>query len=142
MNPKKLKVWSSPTRLRSSLSGEPPKLDQSGLALIQRTDYGPHRDEPVVVVVFGQPYQTLMPVVAERVFTAGAEGLGWLLAASGAGALAGAVIVASMSRLRRPATIQVGLAIALGLALVGFSMTRSFAVALALLIVVGFFFSS
>ena len=96
----------------------------------------------LVVVVFGQPYQTLMPVVAERVFTAGAEGLGWLLAASGAGALTGSVIVASLSRLRRPGTVQVGLAIALGLALIGFSMTRSFPVALALLVVVGFLFSS
>jgi MFS family permease len=96
----------------------------------------------LIVVVFGQPYQTLMPVVSERVFSAGAEGLGWLMAASGAGALTGAVIVASMSRLRRPATVQVGLAVALGLALVVFSMTRSFPVALALLVVVGFLFSS
>ena len=40
----------------------------------------------------------------------------------------------------RPWTL--GLAIALGLALVGFSMTRSFPVALALLVVVGFLFSS
>src|SRR5712692_3563354 len=96
----------------------------------------------LVVVVFGQPYQTLMPVVAERVFSAGAEGLGWLMAASGAGALTGAIIVASLSRLRRPATVQVGLAIALGLALVGFSLTRSFPLALALLVVVGFLFSS
>ncbi len=96
----------------------------------------------LIVVVFGQPYQTLMPVVSERVFSAGAEGLGLLMAGSGAGALTGAVIIASVSRLRRPATIQVGLAIALGLALVGFSMTRSFPVALALLVVVGFLFSS
>jgi MFS family permease len=96
----------------------------------------------LVVVVFGQPYQTLMPVVAERVFSAGAEGLGWLLAASGVGALTGAVIVASISRLRQPGTVQIGLAIALGLALIGFSTTRSFPVALALLVLVGFLFSA
>jgi MFS family permease len=96
----------------------------------------------LVVVVFGTPYQTLMPVVAERVFKAGAEGLGWLMAASGAGALAGAIIVATLSRLRRPGSVQVGLAITLGLALVGFSSTRSFPVALALLVLVGFLFSS
>jgi len=96
----------------------------------------------LVVVVFGQPYLTLMPVVAERVFNGGAEGLGWLMAASGAGALTGSIVVASLPRLRRPSTVQVGLAIALGLALVGFSMTRSFPVALALLVVVGFLFSS
>jgi MFS family permease len=96
----------------------------------------------LIVVVFGQPYQTLMPVVSERVFSAGAEGLGWLMAASGAGALTGAIIVASLSRLRRPATVQVGLAIALGLSMIIFSMTRSFPVALALLVVVGFLFSA
>ena len=41
-----------------------------------------------------------------------------------------------------PAAVQVGLAIGLGLALVLFSTTRSFPVALALLVVVGFLFSS
>jgi MFS family permease len=96
----------------------------------------------LIVVVFGMPYQTLMPVVSERVFGAGAEGLGWLMAASGAGALTGAIVVASLSRLRRPAAVQVVLAIALGVALVGFSTTRTFAVAMALLVVIGFLFSS
>jgi predicted MFS family arabinose efflux permease len=96
----------------------------------------------LLVVVFGMLYQTLMPVVSERVFMAGAEGLGWLLAASGVGALAGAIVVASLSRLRRPGTVQVGLAIALGLSLVAFSATRSFPVAIALLVIVGFLFSA
>ena len=50
----------------------------------------------LVVVIFGMPYQTLMPVVAERVFGAGAEGLGWLMAASGAGALTGAIVIATL----------------------------------------------
>ena len=43
----------------------------------------------LIVVVFGMPYQTLMPVFSERVYAAGATGLGLLLAGSGAGALAG-----------------------------------------------------
>src|ERR671932_343931 len=67
----------------------------------------------LIVVVFGMPYQTLMPVVAERVFGVGASGLGLLLAASGVGALAGAVVVASLPRLPHPGTIQVGLAVGL-----------------------------
>jgi MFS family permease len=96
----------------------------------------------LVVVVFGMPYQTLMPVFAERVFGVGANGLGALLAASGAGALAGSVLVASMSRFPRPAALQLGLAIALGLALIGFGMMRSFPVAVGLLAVVGFLFAS
>ena len=96
----------------------------------------------VVVVIFGMPYQTLMPVVAERVFGVGAQGLGVLLASSGVGALAGAVVVASLSRFSRPAVLQLGLGIGLGLALIIFALTRSFSVAVALLVVVGFLFSS
>jgi predicted MFS family arabinose efflux permease len=96
----------------------------------------------LVVVLFGQSYQTLMPVVAERVFGVGAEGLGLLLASSGAGALAGALMVASLSRFRRPAALQLSLAIGLGLALIAFALTRSFPVAVALLVVVGFLFSA
>ncbi len=96
----------------------------------------------LVVVMFGMSYQTLMPVVAERVFGVGANGLGLLLAASGAGALAGAVAVASLSRFPRPATLQFGLAIGLGLALVAFALVPAFAVAVALLAVVGFLFSA
>lgn len=96
----------------------------------------------LVVVVFGMSYQTLMPVFAERVFGVGAEGLGILLAGSGVGALVGAIVVASLSKFPRPATLQLGLAFALGLALVGFALTRSFPVAVGLLVVVGFLFSS
>ena len=96
----------------------------------------------LIVVVFGMPYQTLMPVVAERVFGVGASGLGLLLAASGVGALAGAVVVASLPRLPHPGTIQAGLAVGLGGALVAFSTTRSVGLALVLLLAVGFLFSA
>jgi MFS family permease len=96
----------------------------------------------LIVVVFGMPYQTLMPVAAERVFDVGASGLGLLMAASGVGALAGAVVVASLPRLPHPGTIQVGLAVGLGGALLAFSTTRSFGLALVLLLAVGFLFSS
>jgi MFS family permease len=95
-----------------------------------------------VVVIFGMPYQTLMPVVAERVFDAGASGLGVLMAGSGVGALAGAVTVAGLSRFPRPAALQLGLGIALGLALIAFALTRWFPLAVALLVLVGFLFSA
>ncbi len=92
----------------------------------------------LVVVVLGMPYQTLMPVVAERVFGVGAEGLGLLLASAGVGALAGALLVASLSRFSHPAALELGLAIGLGVALMLFALTRSFPVAIGLLVVVGF----
>jgi MFS family permease len=96
----------------------------------------------LVVVMFGMPYQTLMPVVAERVFDAGASGLGLLMAGSGAGALAGSVTIAGLSRFRRPAALQLGLGISLGLALVVFSLTRWFPLAVGLLVIVGFLFAA
>jgi MFS family permease len=92
----------------------------------------------LVVVVLGMPYQTLMPVVAERVFGVGAEGLGLLLASAGVGALAGALLVASLSRFSHPAALELGLAIGLGVALMLFALTRSLPVAIGLLVVVGF----
>jgi MFS family permease len=96
----------------------------------------------LVVVVFGMPYQTLMPVVAERVYGVGAGGLGLLMAASGVGALIGAVVVASLPRLPHPGHVQIGLAVGLGAALVAFAAAPSFGVALVLLLAVGFLFSS
>jgi hypothetical protein len=96
----------------------------------------------VIVVVFGLPYQTLMPVFARRVYDSGASGLGLLLAGSGAGALAGAVCVAGLSGMRRPSLLQLALAIALGVALVGFALTRWFPLAVGLMVVVGFLFSA
>jgi MFS family permease len=96
----------------------------------------------LVIVVLGMPYQTLMPVFAERVFSVGAGGLGVLMAGSGVGALAGAVTVAGLSRFRRPAALQLGLGVALGLALIGFAITPWFPLAVALLVLVGFLFSA
>jgi MFS family permease len=96
----------------------------------------------LIVVVFGMPYQTLMPVFAERVYAAGATGLGLLLAGSGAGALAGAVSVAWLYGFRRTSALQLGLAVALGLALVAFAVTRWFPLAVGLMVVIGFLFSA
>jgi len=96
----------------------------------------------LVVVVCATPYQTLMPVVAERVFSAGAGGLGVLMAGSGAGALAGSVTIAAMSRFRRPAVLQLGLVVGLGLALIAFSQTRWLPLGVALVVVVGFLFAA
>ncbi len=96
----------------------------------------------LVVVVFGQSYQTLMPVVAERVFGVGASGLGILLASSGIGALIGALVVASLSKFPKPAALQLGLAIGLGVSLIAFSVTSIFVLAVVLLMVVGCLFSA
>jgi MFS family permease len=91
-----------------------------------------------VMAIFGQQYQTLMTLFSEGVFNVGASGLGMLMAMSGVGALAGAVMVAGATRLGRPAAMQVILGVGFALALIGFACAPSFPLALLLLTLVGF----
>jgi MFS family permease len=86
---------------------------------------------------FGMPYQTLMPVFAERVFDSGASGLGTLLAANGLGALVGSLAIASLASAARPSLLQLGFGVGFGLALVAFALAPSFVVAAGLLGLVG-----
>jgi MFS family permease len=90
------------------------------------------------MAIFGQQYQTLMTLFSERVFMVGAGGLGLLMATAGLGSLAGAVMVAAVSRVGRPGALQLGLGIAFSAALIGFGLAPSFLLALLLLAVVGF----
>ncbi|HEV2122475.1 MAG TPA: MFS transporter, partial [Chloroflexota bacterium] len=87
-----------------------------------------------VPAMFGRPaQQSLMPVFAESVLHVGATGLGALMSASGAGALSGALLVASLGNARRRGLLQLGAGIAYGLALLLFAMSRRFELSLALL---------
>lgn len=89
------------------------------------------------VALFGMPYNTLFPVFAEQVLGGGATTYGMLMAASGVGALAGALHLAA-----RHTTF--GLARLIGLnvlifsaALVGFALSTSLVLTLLLLAVTG-----
>src|ERR671916_2323665 len=90
-----------------------------------------------LALFFGMPFQTLMPVFAERVYGVGAAGLGILMAAVGLGALVGSVVVATFSTSPHAARLQVGFGVGFGLALVGFGLAPSFAVAVVMLALVG-----
>lgn len=88
--------------------------------------------------IFLWPYQTLMPVIADRVFASGAQGLGSLLSAAGAGSLAGAIFTSAQSRrANKGALIFFGLLTA-GLAFMAFSLNKNFIAAHALLFIAGF----
>jgi MFS family permease len=91
-----------------------------------------------VVSLMGTSYTVLMPVFATEILGGGPETLGFLTAAAGVGALTAALYLAS-----RTTVLGLGRIIALmpalfGLALVGFSLSRSLALSLALLFVAGF----
>src|SRR5882762_5498691 len=53
-----------------------------------------------LVSLFGMPFSVLMPIFADRILQAGAQGLGILMGMSGAGALVGALILASRQTVR------------------------------------------
>jgi MFS transporter, DHA1 family, staphyloferrin A biosynthesis exporter len=92
----------------------------------------------LVPLFFGLPYQTLMPLFAERVFGVGAAGLGALMAATGLGSLAGALTIATLADHPRPALLQLELGVGFGLALVGFGLSPVFLAAIPCLFMAGF----
>lgn len=84
------------------------------------------------------PSQTLMPLVAERIFSSGANGYGSLLSAAGAGSLAGAVFTSAMSRRQNKIRLVfLGLLIST-ICMVLFSLNRNFLFAHLLLAFAGF----
>jgi MFS family permease len=87
-----------------------------------------------VPALFGRPaQQALLPAFAESVLHAGPPGLGALMSASGAGALIGALLVASLGGLGRRGLIQLCAGIAYGLALVLFAASGRLGLSMVLL---------
>jgi MFS family permease len=89
--------------------------------------------------VFGLSYVTLLPIFADRYFNAGSTGYGVLQAAHGLGALAGTLTVATLAHaIRRPGPALLVAAVGMGLALMAFSTSPGMAMALPMLVLVGF----
>jgi MFS family permease len=91
-----------------------------------------------VLSLSGMPYAVLMPVFAESILGGSARELGILMAASGLGALAGALTLAArrgVTGLGRWIALS---AAAFGVALELFSLSRNFFLSVALLVPVGF----
>jgi MFS family permease len=85
---------------------------------------------------FVLPYLALMPVFARDVLQAGPEGLGFLMTTVGIGAIGGALLVASIRSGRRGKWLIWGSLLG-PLFLVLFTLSRSFAVSLVLVFLVG-----
>ena len=91
-----------------------------------------------LVSLMGMPYTVLMPVFASRILHGGPNTLGFLMSASGVGALAGAITLA-MRRSVLGLGRRIALATALlGAALIGFALSRSLWLSLAVLPFAGF----
>jgi MFS family permease len=90
-----------------------------------------------VTSVTGMPYAVLMPIFADRVLHAGPRGLGTLMGASGVGALAGALALASRESVRGLGRWVATSAATFGIALVIFSQSRRLELSELLLVPVG-----
>src|SRR5207245_1528712 len=91
----------------------------------------------LAVGVFGWSYTVLMPAFARDVLGRGANGYGVLMSASGAGAFIGALVVATYGHLFTPRRLALGGVWLFSAALLAFSLSRNFYVALAFLFVAG-----
>ena len=84
------------------------------------------------------PYMVLMPIFADRILHGGAAALGSLLGATGIGALAGALMLASRRDLQGFGRGAAAAAALFGISLLGFSFSRTYGLSLGILAVAGF----
>jgi MFS family permease len=90
-----------------------------------------------LVSMLGMPYSVLMPAIATKFLHGGAHTLGFLMTASGVGALAGALYLASRKSVLGLGRVMVASAALFGAGLIAFSFSRSLILSLAILTTVG-----
>jgi predicted MFS family arabinose efflux permease len=91
-----------------------------------------------VFSVFGMAYAVLMPVFARDVLHVGARGFGFLMTATGAGALAGALGLATVGRMQRRGEFVFAAGLLFAAAATGLALSRSYALTMAVMPVIGF----
>lgn len=124
---------------RAALQGHPRQNIMEGFRFVSST--APVRALMLLVGLIsltGTPAVVLMPVFAGQILHGGARALGFLLGASGLGALCGAIMLAArknVSGLERWILVACN---TFGAALILFSLSRTFWLSMALLVPVGF----
>lgn len=89
-----------------------------------------------ILSIFGHN-SALITIFARDVLHVGPEGLGLLLSAIGAGAIIGTIVLVGTGELRRKGAIMIGAGLLYAVALLGFSVSTSFALSIAVLFVLG-----
>jgi MFS family permease len=90
-----------------------------------------------LVSLVGMPYTVLMPVFADEILGGGPYTLGWLMAASGVGALMGALFLAARRTVLGLGKFIPLMAGAFGAGLIAFSFSRTLWLSLLLMVVTG-----
>ncbi|HYU19078.1 MAG TPA: MFS transporter [Chloroflexota bacterium] len=112
-------------------------LKEGGLFIWRHPTLRTQMSLALVPVVVALPYTSLMPIFASDVLDVGPTGFGLLMSAPGVGAVIGTLTIASLESIERKGLLMLGAVFGLGASLVAFSLSRSFLLSLALLIVVG-----
>ncbi len=81
--------------------------------------------------------ETLMPIFAVDILQVGSVAYGWLLSAQSIGAMVAAIVLSQLNEIRRQGRILMVSVVFFGIATVAFGLSRSFALSMAALIVVG-----
>lgn len=90
-----------------------------------------------LISLMGMPFTVLLPVFADRVLGGGAKTLGFLVGASGFGALSGALFLASRTSVLGLGRMIPRAAIIFSLGLIGFALSNSFWLSLPLVYLAG-----
>jgi MFS family permease len=91
-----------------------------------------------VLSILGYPFLVLMPVVARDVLHRGAMEFGWMSSSVGVGALSGALLLAAYSRQLPKGRVLQSAAMAFGVVLASYALSRSLPLVLLLLVLTGF----
>ena len=91
----------------------------------------------MVPVILAFPYMALMPIFADDVLGQGARGFGLMGSAVGVGAVLGTLTLASLSNVQHKGHLLLGAIFVLGVSLIMFALSRSFALTLVILAVTG-----
>ncbi len=91
-----------------------------------------------LVSMMGMPYAVLMPIFAEKVLRGGPQALGFLLGATGVGALAGTFYLASRRTVLGLGRVIVIATNLFGIGLIAFSFSRLFWLSVLFMLLVGF----
>ena len=104
-------------------------------------NFAPIRDVLLLVAVvalFGVPYSVLMPVIAVHTLHGDARTLGFLMSATGFGALCGALFLAARESVRGLSRVIVTATTLFGVSLIGIAFSRWLLLSCALLVLAGF----
>jgi len=91
-----------------------------------------------LVSLMGMPFTVLMPIFAEKILNGGAQALGFLMGATGVGAIIGSIYLASRRSVLGLGRIIVISSSLFGIGLIAFSLSRLFWLSLLMMLLTGF----